>query len=72
MVVVGAVEVVAAAIMIRGVDGWGGTIGVTGDRVGWLDSRSKSDSESSKMERSGFRYNVLDYGRALTKKLSLV
>ena len=35
VVVVGAVEVVAAAIMMGGVIGWGGTIGVTGDKVGW-------------------------------------
>ena len=34
VVVVGAVEVVAAAIMIGGVSGRGGTIGVTGDRDG--------------------------------------
>ena len=34
VVVVGAVEVVAAAIIIGGVSGRGGTIGVTGDRLG--------------------------------------
>ena len=32
--VVGAVAVVAAAIIIGGVSGQGGTIGVTGDRLG--------------------------------------
>ena len=32
---VGAVAVVVASIMIGGVSGRGGTIGVTGDRLGW-------------------------------------
>ena len=35
VVVVGAVEVVAVAIMIGGVSGRGGTIGVIGDIDGW-------------------------------------
>jgi hypothetical protein len=34
VVVVGAIEVVAAAIMMGGVSGQGGTIGLTGDRDG--------------------------------------